>query len=223
MPPIGDQACVRMPCSRVQALQRRLLEVRVDFDLVDRRHDRGLGQQTLQVLGHEVADPDRAHLAVGEQRLQRAVRVEGEVESARQRLVEDQQVELIDAELAGALVERVQGLLVAVVADPDLRLDEHVVAGDAGAADPLADLALVAVRRGRVDEAIGLCESGLDGARGLVRRALEHAQAEGGHLDPVVQREKGAVTCHRRSPFNGCGRLDVGIFMTSSVTSLYSA
>jgi hypothetical protein len=36
--------------------------------------------------------------------------------------VQDQQVDLVDSELAGAFVEAVQGLVVAVVADPDLGL-----------------------------------------------------------------------------------------------------
>ena len=103
------------------------------------------------MLGHEVADADGADLAVGEQLLERPVGVEGAVERRGQRLVQDQQVDLVDAELAGALVERVQGRVVAVVADPDLRLDEHLVAVDAGPADGLADLALVAVRGGGVD------------------------------------------------------------------------
>jgi hypothetical protein len=62
--------------------------------------------------------------------------------------MQDQQVELVDAKLAGALVEGVQRGVVAVVADPDLRLDEDVIAGDARAADALADFALVAVRGG---------------------------------------------------------------------------
>ena len=66
--------------------------------------------------------------------LERPVGLEGAVESVGQGLVEDQQVDLVDAELAGALVEAVQGLVVAVVADPDLGLDEDLVAVDAGAA-----------------------------------------------------------------------------------------
>jgi hypothetical protein len=40
--------------------------------------------------------------------------------------VKDQQVEPLDAELADALLERVQGGVGAVVADPDLGLDEDV-------------------------------------------------------------------------------------------------
>ena len=41
------------------------------------------------------------------------------LEVDRQWLVQDQQVDLVDAELGGALVEAVQRLVVAVVADPD--------------------------------------------------------------------------------------------------------
>ena len=119
------------------------------LDLVDGGHDVGALQQRVEVVGHEVADADRAHLAVGEQRLQRPVGVERPVEGRRERLVQEQQVDLVDAELGGALVERVQRGVVAVVADPDLRLDEDLVAVDAGAADPFADLALVDVRRPR--------------------------------------------------------------------------
>jgi hypothetical protein len=68
--------------------------------------------------------------------------------------VEPQQVELVDAELPGALLEGVQGGVVAVVADPDLGLNEDIVAVEARAADALADLALVAVGGGGVDMAV---------------------------------------------------------------------
>ena len=45
--------------------------------------------------------------------------------------MQEQEVEMIDAKLAGALVERMQRGVVAVVADSDLRLDEHVIARNA--------------------------------------------------------------------------------------------
>jgi hypothetical protein len=48
------------------------------------------------------------------------VGLQGRLKVRGQRLVQDQQVDLVDSELAGALVEAVQGLVVAVVADPDL-------------------------------------------------------------------------------------------------------
>lgn len=78
-----------------------LCEVRVDLDLVDRGHDRCLIKQSGEVLDHEVADADGAHLAVGEQGLQSPLCLEG-------------------------LVEAMKCLVVAVVADPDLGLEEHL-------------------------------------------------------------------------------------------------
>jgi hypothetical protein len=47
-----------------------------------------------------------------------------------------------------------QRWLVAVVADPQFRRDEHVAPVDAGAADALVDLALVAAGGGGVDESV---------------------------------------------------------------------
>ena len=90
----------------VQALQRRLLEVRVELDLVHGRNDGRLGQQAFEVLAHEVAHPDRA--ALGEECLERAAGVEGAVEGRGQCVMQKQQVDLVEVELAGAVVERVQ-------------------------------------------------------------------------------------------------------------------
>ena len=171
----------------VRGLHGRLGEVRVHLDLVYRGDHRSLLQQGVQVPGHEVADADRPHPPVGEQGLQRAIRLLGEVEPRGERLVQDQQVDPVDAEFAGALVEGVQRLVVAVVTDPDLRLDEHVVAGQARVADGLADFAFVAVRGGGVDEPVAGRERRAHGLRGDVRRCLEHPEAERGHLDAVVQ------------------------------------
>jgi hypothetical protein len=139
------------------------------------------------VLGHEVAHADGPHPPIGEQGFQGTVGLPGEVEPSGQRLVQDQQVDLVDAELAGALVECVQGLVVAVVADPYLGLDEHLVAGQPRAADGFADLAFVAVGGGGVDEPVPGLQGRVHGVRGDLRRGLEHPEAEGGHLDAVVQ------------------------------------
>jgi len=141
----------------VKALQRPLLKVRMHFDLVDGRDDGRLREQALKVIGHEVAHADRAYLAVSEQRLERAIRAEGEIEPGRQRLMQEQQVEALDTKLTDALVERVQGRVVAVLADPDLRLEEHVIKGP-GTATAFSDLTFVGIRGGRVDEPLALRE-----------------------------------------------------------------
>ena len=109
-----------------EALDLTLLKVGVDLDLVDRRHDSGVIEERSEVFDHEVADSDRANLAVGQQRLEGAVGLQGAFEGRGQSLVQDQQVDLLDAELAGALVEAVQRFVVAVVADPDLGLQEDL-------------------------------------------------------------------------------------------------
>src|SRR6478735_6320590 len=114
------------PVLGVRLLRLGLGEVRVDLDLVDRGDDRRPLQQRREVFGHEVADPDRAYPPVRQQRLQRLVGADRLVEVGGQRLVQQEQVDLLDPELAGTLVERVQGLVVAVVADPDLRLHEDL-------------------------------------------------------------------------------------------------
>ena len=182
-----------------QGLHLRLNEVGVHLDLVDGGDDAGTVEQRGEVVDHEVADADRADLAVREQRLERPVGLEGPVERAGQGLVEDQQVDLLDAELSGALLEPVQCLVVAVVGDPDLGLEEDVGAVEAGSADRVADLALVAVGGGRIDVAVAVTQRRLDGGGGLLRRALEHAQAEGGHRDAVVQLQ-GRCGCRSHRP-----------------------
>lgn len=69
-----------------EVLHFALREVRVALDLVDRRHHRCAFEEPREVLGDEVADPDRADLALSEQRLQGTVGIEGPVERRRQRL-----------------------------------------------------------------------------------------------------------------------------------------
>jgi hypothetical protein len=64
--------------------------------------DRRSGKQATEVLGHEIAHADRAHLAVGEQILERAIGIEREVESTRQRLMQ-QQIDAVDTELRALL------------------------------------------------------------------------------------------------------------------------
>jgi len=80
---------------------------------------------------------------IRQQHLQRVVRADRLVEVGGQPLVQQKQVDLLDPELAGTLVERVQRLVVAVVADPDPRLHEDLRPVQTRAADALPDLALV--------------------------------------------------------------------------------
>ena len=88
-----------MPCCGAEGLDLGLDEVGVHLDLVDGGDDVGALEQRGEVVDREVADADRADLAVREQRLERPIGLEGPVEGAGQGLVEDEQVDLVDAEL----------------------------------------------------------------------------------------------------------------------------
>ncbi|GAB3285069.1 hypothetical protein GCM10027456_80320 [Kineosporia babensis] len=101
--------------------------------------------------GRKLLTHDGPDLALGQQPLQRLVCLDRALEPVGGGLVQDQQVDLLDPELAGGLVESVQSSLEAVVADPDLGLDEDFRAIDAGSPQTFADLTLVAVGSGGVD------------------------------------------------------------------------
>ena len=109
----------------IQGLHLLLREIGVDLDLIDRRNHACPVEQGGEVVDHEIADPDGPDLPVGQQGLQGTVGLQGRLEVRRQRLMQDQQVNLVDPQLAGALLETVQCLVIAVVADPDLGLQKH--------------------------------------------------------------------------------------------------
>src|SRR5581483_8622590 len=108
--------------------------------------------------------------------------------------MQDQQINLFDAEFAGAFVERVQRGVVAVVVDPDLGLDEYVVAGEARTTNALANLALVGIRGGRIDEAIAAIQGFRDRSGRDIGRRLKHAEAERRHRNAVVDRDLRQIT-----------------------------
>ena len=100
--------------------------------------------------GAEVRDADGPDPPLGEQPLGRPVRVDRRVEGLGQRLVQQVQVDGVEAELAGAHVERVQRSVVAVVADPQLGLDEQL----GPRRSPLAAIAAPTSRSLRYDAAV---------------------------------------------------------------------
>lgn len=65
--------------------------------------------------------------------------------------MQDEQVQVVDAELACRFVPGMQCLLVAVVADPDFGFDEHLRTFQAGGSEAFTYFPFVAVRCGSVD------------------------------------------------------------------------
>ena len=128
--------------------------------------------------------------------------------------MDQEQVDLVEAEVGQGLVEglaRHVGLVEAVV---ELAGDEQLVARDPGGADRLADALLVAVHLGGVDVPVAGLE-GLSGdPRRVLRRDLEHAEAELGDGVAVVQgqvRNLGHTNCLHIGPpnYSPAMRLDV--------------
>ena len=108
-----------------------------------------------------------------------------------QRPVDEEQVDLVEAERGHGPVEgaaRVVGLVEAVV---ELGGDVELVAGDAGGGDRLADALLVLVHLRGVDVAVADLERLGDDLGGVLRRDLEDAEAELGDLGAVVQGDRG--------------------------------
>jgi hypothetical protein len=100
--------------------------------------------------------------------------------------VQQVQVEVVQAQVVHAGLEGAQRRVVAEVADPQLGGDEHLRAVDAGIAEALADLPLVAVGGRGVDQAVAVLDRGADRASGVLRRAHVDAETQGGDLDAVV-------------------------------------
>ena len=168
-----------------------LLVEGVNLALVDGRDHVEVVHQVQVAVRVEVEDVDGADLALLQEGLQGLVGLDGGVEGARRGLVEDEQVDVVQAQLGRGLLPGVEGLLVAVVGDPDLRLDEDLLARDAGFRDGLAHLALIEVRGGGVDVAVADLEGLQHGGLGFFGGRLKDAEALGGHLEAVVQRDQG--------------------------------
>ena len=132
---MGDHAWVQDAVLGAERLHLALGEVGVHLDLVHRGHDRRVRRAArVRWSTMKLLTPMARTLPSASSVSSARYASQGLVEVRREGLVQDQQVDLVDAELAGALVEAVQGLVVAVVADPDLGLDEDLGAVDAGAA-----------------------------------------------------------------------------------------
>ena len=136
----------------------------------------------------EVRDADRPRATVGLELLERLPgRDEVAVVERRQRPVDQEQVDVLEAERRQRLVERAAGVVGLVEAVVQLARDVDVTALEPARADRLADTVLVAVHLRRVDVAIAGVERVRHRLRRLGRRDLEHAEPELRNRVAVVQ------------------------------------
>src|SRR6185312_13606499 len=97
---------------------------------------------------------------------------------ARDRPVDEVEIDVLDPEPLRARIERLQCRVVALVVVPQLRGDEDVLARDAAVADRGADIGLVAVDARGVDVAIAEPQRGGDRGATVLRRGLPDAEAD---------------------------------------------
>ena len=187
-PGLGDDLVVG-----VERAELVLDEERADLDLVHRGSHLGGAEEVAQVVGLEVGDPDRLRPA-GRVDLLHGLPARDVVGHRRQRPVDEEEVEVVEAQGRQAGVERPEDVVALEPVVVQLAGDEDLVARDPGLADGQADLALVAVHLRGVDVPVADLERrgrGLDGVLGL---DLEDAEAQLGDLDAVVQGDRGRAT-----------------------------
>ena len=123
---------------------------RVRLDLVDRRRDLVVGDEVDEPVGVEVRHADGLGQALAVDLLHRppgaVVVAEG--------LVDEVQVDVVEAEPLERRLERTPGVALAGVLDPELGGDEQLVARDAAGGDGAADGLLVLVGGGGVQRAV---------------------------------------------------------------------
>jgi hypothetical protein len=155
----------------------------VGLDLVDRRGEVVVVDQVDQPVEMEVGHPDGRDQPLLVQVLHgppgAVVVPEG--------LVDQVQVEVVEAEPGQRLGEGSLGAVLAAVLDPQLGGDEQLVPRDAAGGDGPADGLLVVVGLGGVEVAVADREGVADRLLGLVGRDLEDPEPQDRHLHAIVE------------------------------------
>ena len=165
---------------------------RVELDLVDVGHDAGLRDQALEVRFLEVRGADRADAAVLEQLDQPPPGVDVAI-LPRHRPVDQEQVDVVDAEPFDAPLERPLGFVEAVRLLVELGREEQLLAGHAGGVQAATDALLVAVGEGGVDHAVAGGDRGRHGELRLGARQRPRAEAHRGLCAPCRSSRVGTV------------------------------
>ena len=140
----------------------------------------------------KVRDADCAHLAF----LIELHHIAPRAEHIAERLVEQQQVDVVGLQLAQRILDRRARGALAEMLDPHLGGKEDIAAVDARGSDGRAHLLFVEIALRRIDMAIPYLERVAHAALALVLRHLVHAVAQLGHLHAVRKRHVHHVVCH---------------------------
>src|SRR5438445_5337269 len=163
---------------------------RDELDLVHGGRSRCPAEQFFQVSDREVAHPDRPRESLVTDLEERLPRL---LSQTRHGPVDEVQVNVVEAELAATLLERLQRGLVALVVVPELRRDENLLAWDPALPNRGSEVALVPIQFRGIKQAVPDLEGSRDRVAGLLARAgLPHAEPEDRHRVPVVEGDAGS-------------------------------
>jgi len=120
-PALGQHAVLR-----IGGPHAFLHEVGVQLHLVERRRHFAAFDQAGEMVWIEIAHPDRANSAIGQKLLECSPCRERAFEFPRERKVQKIEIEVVQAELQQAGVERFQRRIVAMIAEEELGSDEQL-------------------------------------------------------------------------------------------------
>ena len=172
---LGHDAALVVPCAEL-----RLVELRVQLDLVHGGPDARALDDLVDLGGGEVRDPNRPRLPLRAQVDQRLPRLDVPADR-RQRPVDEVQVDVVEAKAGQALVEPGEGLAASVLRTRELGGHEELLARQPRRGDRPPHAGLVAVRCRGVDEPVSGPECVADGRERLVVVHGPRAQAELGN------------------------------------------
>lgn len=155
------------------------------FNLVDGGLDLGKVLKVEVAVGAEVGNADGTELAGLVEPLHRAVRAVVIAE----RLVDEQQVEIVGLQLAHRLFDGRLGLFITRVRDPHLGRQEKLLARKAALLQRRAHALFIVIGLRGVDAAVADADGVEHAALRVLGRRLVDAVAQLRHFDAVVQRD----------------------------------
>jgi len=162
----------------------------MQLDLIDRRGDRPVIQQSLQMVRLVIRHADRASTPGLRDHLERAPRLE-ETLSVPQRPVNQVQIDVVEAETLQTRIESRQRRVVALIGVPQFGGDEDLVARYGRFPQALAHRRLITVdARGINVPVAGLVDRETHRTLCVLVTGLPHAKTQLRNPDPIVEGDK---------------------------------
>src|SRR5690554_1565759 len=184
-PALGHDVVTGMELAQVP-----LGKTRMQLDLVDRRRDTGLGDDTLQVVLSEVTHPDRPHQTILAKFQHRLKSLHVLIDS-RQWPVDQVQVDVVETQVRAGLLETLHRFVETMVTTGQLRGDKDLLTRNTGAPDRLPHLALILIVEGGIKQPISALQRRHNRVDPVIASELVGAEPERRQLVSIVERLHG--------------------------------